>query len=116
MLSDAYDAGNHLTWFREIIVQCDTCHGQVGWADTTLADEPSWVDCEDCGGQGEVTRASIYCRLVDLTKREYSQFDSMQEARKILVDYPDLRAAVQDVAAISASGFRQAGELETLLF
>ncbi len=58
-------------------------------------------------GQGEVTRASIYCRLVDLTKREYSQFDSMQEARKILVDYPDLRAAVQDVAAISASGFRQ---------
>ena len=58
-------------------------------------------------GQGEVTRASIYCRLVDLSRREYSQFDSMQEARRILVDYPDLRAAVQDVAAISASGFRQ---------
>jgi HAE1 family hydrophobic/amphiphilic exporter-1 len=31
----------------------------------------------------------------------------MQDARKILVDYPDLRAAVQDVAAIAASGFRQ---------
>ena len=58
-------------------------------------------------GQGEVTRASIYCRLVDLDRRDYSQFDSMQEARAILVDYPDLRAAVQDVAAISASGFRQ---------
>ena len=58
-------------------------------------------------GQGEVTRAGIYCRLVDLGEREYSQFDVMQEARKILVDYPDLRAAVQDVAAISASGFRQ---------
>jgi len=58
-------------------------------------------------GQGEVTRAGIYCRLVDLGEREYSQFDVMQEARRILVDYPDLRAAVQDVAAISASGFRQ---------
>ena len=58
-------------------------------------------------GQGEVTRAGIYCRLVDLREREYSQFDVMQDARKILVDYPDLRAAVQDVAAIAASGFRQ---------
>ena len=58
-------------------------------------------------GQGEVTRAGIYCRLVDLREREYSQFEVMQDARKILVDYPDLRAAVQDVAAIAASGFRQ---------
>lgn len=58
-------------------------------------------------GQGEVTRASIYCKLTDLTKREFSQFDVMTDARKVMVDYPDLRAAVQDVAAISGSGFRQ---------
>ncbi|MCY3015253.1 MAG: efflux RND transporter permease subunit [Planctomycetota bacterium] len=58
-------------------------------------------------GQGEVTRAGIYCRLIDLRERDYSQFEVMQEARRILVDYPDLRAAVQDVAAISGSGFRQ---------
>ena len=58
-------------------------------------------------GQGDVTRATIYCRLTELTDRDFSQFDVMAEARKILVDYPDLRAAVQDVAAISASGFRQ---------
>ena len=58
-------------------------------------------------GQGEVTRAGIYCRLIDLGERKYSQFESMTDARRILVDYPDLRAAVQDVAAISASGFRQ---------
>jgi HAE1 family hydrophobic/amphiphilic exporter-1 len=58
-------------------------------------------------GQGEVTRASIYCKLTDLTTREFSQFDVMADARKIMVDYPDLRAAVQDVAAISGSGFRQ---------
>lgn len=58
-------------------------------------------------GQGEVTKASIYCKLTDLTKREYSQFDVMTDARKLVADYPDLRAAVQDVAAISGSGFRQ---------
>ncbi len=58
-------------------------------------------------GQGEVTRATIYCRLSDLKDREFSQFDVMAEARGIVIDYPDLRAAVQDVAAISGSGFRQ---------
>ncbi|MBL8827990.1 MAG: efflux RND transporter permease subunit [Planctomycetaceae bacterium] len=58
-------------------------------------------------GQGEVTRATIYCRLSDLKDREFSQFDVMADARGIVVDYPDLRAAVQDVAAISGSGFRQ---------
>ena len=58
-------------------------------------------------GQGEVTRATIYCRLTDLRERDYSQFDVMADARRIILDYPDLRAAVQDVAAISGAGFRQ---------
>jgi HAE1 family hydrophobic/amphiphilic exporter-1 len=58
-------------------------------------------------GQGEVTRASIYCRLNDLRERAFSQFDVMADARRILLDYPDLRAAVQDVAAFSGAGFRQ---------
>lgn len=58
--------------------------------------------------QGDVTKASIYVRLVDLAKRDYSQFDLMNDARKILVDYPDLRCAVQDVSAFgNSSGFRQ---------
>jgi HAE1 family hydrophobic/amphiphilic exporter-1 len=58
-------------------------------------------------GQGEVTRATIYCKLADLKEREFTQFDVMADARLIVADYPDLRAAVQDVAAISGSGFRQ---------
>ncbi|MCE9528400.1 MAG: efflux RND transporter permease subunit [Planctomycetales bacterium] len=58
-------------------------------------------------GQGDVTAASIYVRLVDLGERKYSQFDVMNDARAILVDYPDLRAAVQDVSAIQGGGFRQ---------
>jgi len=58
-------------------------------------------------GQGEINKASIYVRLVDLSKREYTQFDVMAEARTILADYPDLRAAVQDAAVFSGSGFRQ---------
>jgi len=58
-------------------------------------------------GQGEVTKASIYCRMVDLTERSYTQFDVMKDARALLVDYPDLRCTVQDVSAIQATGFRE---------
>ncbi len=55
-------------------------------------------------GQGDVTRGSIYLRLIDLQKRAYSQFDVMQRARNILAEYPDLRCAVSDVQAIGAKG------------
>jgi HAE1 family hydrophobic/amphiphilic exporter-1 len=58
-------------------------------------------------GQGDVTEARVYCRLVDLTEREYSQFDVMSDARKVMSDYVDLRVAVQEVAAFQAAGFRQ---------
>ncbi|MFO0880044.1 MAG: efflux RND transporter permease subunit [Gemmataceae bacterium] len=58
-------------------------------------------------GQGDVTQATIYVRLVDLHDRNYTQFAVMADARQILVDYPDIRAAVQDVSAFQASGFRQ---------
>src|SRR5262249_18767354 len=38
-------------------------------------------------GQGDVTQASIYVRLVDLRKRDYTQFEIMAEAREIMADY-----------------------------
>ena len=58
-------------------------------------------------GQGDVTEVSIYCRLVDLGERKYTQFDVMDEARALMTEYPDLRVAVQDVQAFQAAGFRQ---------
>jgi HAE1 family hydrophobic/amphiphilic exporter-1 len=58
-------------------------------------------------GQGDVTKGTIYCRMLPLGAREYSQFAVMDDARKVLAEFPDLRAAVQDVAAISASGMKQ---------
>lgn len=58
-------------------------------------------------GQGDVTRVSVYCRLVPLDKREYSQFDVMEDARRVMQEYADLRVAVQDVQAFQATGFRQ---------
>lgn len=58
-------------------------------------------------GQGDVTEAQIYCRLPDLDERDYSQFDVMQDARRLLRDYPDLRVAVQEVQAFQTTGFRQ---------
>jgi HAE1 family hydrophobic/amphiphilic exporter-1 len=58
-------------------------------------------------GQGDVTRATIYCRMIDLRRRDYTQLDVMKDARALLADYPDLRGAVQDVAAISSAAIRQ---------
>jgi HAE1 family hydrophobic/amphiphilic exporter-1 len=58
-------------------------------------------------GQGDVTSASIYVRLKDLSERDYTQFDVMRQARDLIARYPDVRAAVQDVSAIAATGFRQ---------
>jgi HAE1 family hydrophobic/amphiphilic exporter-1 len=58
-------------------------------------------------GQGDVTRGSLYCRLIDLRQRKFSQFDVMRDARMVMADYPDLRTAVQDVAAISSAAIKQ---------
>lgn len=58
-------------------------------------------------GQGDVTQAQIYCRLVDLSQRDYTQFDVMADARQLMSEYVDLRVAVQEAAAFQATGFRQ---------
>lgn len=58
-------------------------------------------------GQGDVTQATLYARLLPLGKRKFTQFDIQDDARKIMADYPDIRSSVQDVAAFQATGFRQ---------
>ncbi len=50
-------------------------------------------------GEGDVTNGTIYVRMKDLEERKYTQFDVQQQARKILEDYPDLRASVNDVSS-----------------
>jgi len=54
-------------------------------------------------GQGDVTRATIYVRMTDLEERDsehyFTQFAVQQAARDMLIDYPDLRASVNDVSA-----------------
>jgi len=59
-------------------------------------------------GQGDVTLVNIYCRMTDLHERDFPQTAAMHDARKILADYPDLRAAVQDVKLFSSSAFKNA--------
>lgn len=59
-------------------------------------------------GQGDVTQVNVYCRMTDISKRKFGQRDSMADARVILADYPDLRAAVQDVKLFSSSAFKNA--------
>jgi hydrophobic/amphiphilic exporter-1 (mainly G- bacteria), HAE1 family len=50
-------------------------------------------------GQGDVTHLTVYVRIKELEDREYTQFAVQNEARKLLEDYPDLRASVNDVSA-----------------
>ena len=57
-------------------------------------------------GQGDVTLVNIYCRLIDLRKRSYGQQSVMAKARTIMMDYPDLRANVQEVKLFSSSAFK----------
>ena len=59
-------------------------------------------------GQGDVTLVNVYCRMLDIRERKFGQRESMAEARKVLADYPDLRAAVQDVKLFSSSAFKNA--------
>ncbi|MEK7340673.1 MAG: efflux RND transporter permease subunit, partial [Candidatus Binatota bacterium] len=57
-------------------------------------------------GEGDVTTGSIYARLVDLSARDYSQFNVMADAREIFNDYPDLRVSVQGVNLFAGGGTR----------
>jgi HAE1 family hydrophobic/amphiphilic exporter-1 len=75
----------------------------IAYTYTTIGDTTGRVT----KAQGEVTKGTIYVRMDELGTRKFSQFDVMKDTRAILAEFPDLRAAVQDVAAISSAGFRQ---------
>ena len=62
------------------------------------------------GGQQQlVNSASLYIKLVPIDERRETQDDLMISARKLLANYPkELRTSVQQVAAISGGGFRNA--------
>jgi HAE1 family hydrophobic/amphiphilic exporter-1 len=59
------------------------------------------------GGSSGVTDGSIYVALSDLTERNFSQFDVMDDARAVLKQkFPGLRFGVQPVQGVSGGGFR----------
>ena len=59
------------------------------------------------GGSSGVTDGSVYVGLKDLTEREFTQFDVMEDARRMMKQqFPDLRAAIQVVANVSGGNFR----------
>ncbi|HEX8707968.1 MAG TPA: efflux RND transporter permease subunit, partial [Pyrinomonadaceae bacterium] len=62
------------------------------------------------GGQQQLVNvASIYVKLVPINERAENQDQLMVRAREILKKYPkELRTSVQQVAAISGGGFRNA--------
>jgi hydrophobic/amphiphilic exporter-1 (mainly G- bacteria), HAE1 family len=61
------------------------------------------------GEQQQVNSASIYIKLVDIHERNENQNQLMVRARELLAKYPrELRPSVQQVAAFSGGGFRNA--------
>ncbi len=62
------------------------------------------------GGQDQVVNSgSIYVKLTDSSERAKSQQDLMTDAREMLAQYSgEFRTAVQEVAAFSGGGFRNA--------
>jgi HAE1 family hydrophobic/amphiphilic exporter-1 len=62
------------------------------------------------GGQQQiVNNGTIYVRLLDIDQRSKSQEELMVQARELLKNYPpELRTGVQQVAAFSGGGFRNA--------
>jgi len=57
-------------------------------------------------GEGPVTQGSVYIQLAELDDRDMSQFELMDRTRKILADFPDLRASVQNVSLFVSGGTR----------
>ena len=61
------------------------------------------------GGQAQVVNnGTIYVKLSPIEDRSKSQEELMTEARDLLANYPELRTGVQQVAAFSGGGFRNA--------
>ena len=62
------------------------------------------------GGQSQVVNSgSIYVKLSEISERSKSQEEMMSDSRELLKNYPpELRTAVQQVAAFSGGGFRNA--------
>jgi HAE1 family hydrophobic/amphiphilic exporter-1 len=59
------------------------------------------------GGSSGVTDGGVYIGLTDLTERNFSQFEVMDDARAMLKEkFPGLRFAVQAVQGVSGGGFR----------
>ncbi len=57
------------------------------------------------GGTSGVTNGSVYVALADLAERDFSQFDVMDDARRMMQEkFPGLRAAVQSVNGVGGGG------------
>src|SRR5262245_18071938 len=87
--------------FDEIAARVRQLRGVVDVL-VTIGDQSGRVKA----GQGDVTNGSIYARMTDLSTRKFTQFDVMADARKLLLDYPDLRTGVQGINPLSSGGSR----------
>ncbi len=64
------------------------------------------------GGSGVATRANVYVGLVPLDERDVSQTEVMDQARKIMARYPDLRAQVRSLNTSGLGGGGYGGKIK----
>ena len=55
-------------------------------------------------GAGDVTRGTLYVKLVDLRDRNFTQFDVMSKARELVKPYTDWRTSISDVDPLRSGG------------
>ncbi len=79
---------------------------------TDIRRQPGVTDTLITAGGGQqqvVNNGSIYVKLADIADRAKSQEAMMSDTRELLQNYPpELRTAVQQIAAFSGGGFRNA--------
>jgi HAE1 family hydrophobic/amphiphilic exporter-1 len=91
---EGYSLERASTLFRELEGRINRVPGTVH-VFTTIGETTSGRVVK---GQGDVTRGTIYVRIKELAERPYTQFAVQQQVRDMLLDYPDLRASVNDVS------------------
>jgi len=58
-------------------------------------------------GAEDITQGTIYVRTIDISERNYPQKKVMQDVRRILAKYPELRTGVYDMEGVVSSNARQ---------
>ncbi len=94
---EGYTLERSAATFQEVSARMRELRG-IQHALVTIGDTSGYV----AAGEGDVTLGNIYVRLTDLRERDFPQKQVIDEVRRLLAGYPDLRASVQTIHPLSS--------------